>query len=293
MPRKTWIILLALAIPLAGDLPCVANVQGRPEKRDWKTHPAIVELDTKHDIYAVGDPHGDYERLLGILVAAKIIPADPGPPEKVQWQAGQAVLVCTGDLLDKWDQSLRVIALFRSLQAEAARAGGRVVVTLGNHEAEFIADPTTKKVGDFVAELRQQGLNPIEVAAGVDKAGIGVWLRSLPVCARVNDWFFAHAGNTQGQTLAQFRADLEKGIDQGGFAAPVLQNTDSVLQARMHPQPWWEEPGYTAAQSKAMLAKCVHAVGVRHLVIGHQPGKIQFAERHRACRARARCFSAF
>ncbi len=278
MLRKLWTILLALALPLASGLPCPAGIQDRTEKRDWKKNPAIIEVDTKHDIYAVGDPHGDYERLLGVLVAARIVPADPGPPEKIQWQAGQAVLVCTGDLMNKWDQSLRVIALFRSLQAEAARAGGRVVVTMGNHEAEFLADPTAKKVADFANELRRQGVNPKEVAAGTDPAGVGMWLRSLPVGARVNDWFFAHAGNTHGRTLAQLRADLEKGIDQQGFAASVLQNADSILLARMHPEPWWEEPGFTAAQSKANLAKCVLALGVRHLVIGHQPGKIQFAD---------------
>jgi len=36
--------------------------------------PAIVEIDTTHDIYAVGDVHGDYERLISLLIAAKVNP---------------------------------------------------------------------------------------------------------------------------------------------------------------------------------------------------------------------------
>src|SRR4051812_43988564 len=53
--------------------------------RDWQKHPAVVEVDTTHDIYAVGDPHGDYDRLVTVLARAKVIRGDPGPPEKVQW----------------------------------------------------------------------------------------------------------------------------------------------------------------------------------------------------------------
>jgi diadenosine tetraphosphatase ApaH/serine/threonine PP2A family protein phosphatase len=280
MLRKFWRILMALeVILLVGHQSFCAQAQVNAPRRDWKANPAIVEIDTPEDIYALGDVHGDYERLLTVLVAAKIIPGDPGAPEKVQWQAGKAVLVCTGDFINKWNQSLQVIALFRSLQTSAARAGGRFVVTLGNHEADFLAGGLGKKTADFVNDLARQGLKPKDVIAGGDRAGIGAWLRSLPAAARVNDWFFAHAGNTHGRTLAQLRDDLQTGIDKQGYAAAVLQDSDSLLQARMHPQPWWEGEADTGPQSKEKLARCVQALGARHLVIGHQPGKVQFADK--------------
>ena len=250
-----------------------------PLRRDWKKFPAIVEIDTTHDIYAIGDPHGDYERLITLLVSAKIIPTDPGPPEKVKWSAGKAVVVCTGDMIDKWSQSLRVIALFRTLQIEAEKSGGRVVVTLGNHEAEFLAHPHKKKTVEFEKELTARKLKPEVVAAGKDALGIGAWLRSLPAAARVNDWFFVHAGNTHNRTLAELRNDLQSGMDKKGFKATVLSDPDSMLEARLHPRPWWEKVDDSAATSKAKLAKCVHALGVKHLVIGHQPGKVTFAEK--------------
>ena len=193
-------------------------------------------------------------------------------------QAGKSVLICTGDLIDKWHQSTSVIALFRTLQTEAARAGGKVIVTLGNHEAEFLADPTKKKTADFRKELEQHGLKAEDVTAGTDSAGIGKWLRSLPIGVRVNDWFFAHAGHTANRSLAQLRDDIQAGVDKQGFGAPVLADERSILQARMHPHPWWDTPKTTAAESKEVLAKCVHALGVKHLVIGHQPGHITFAD---------------
>jgi hypothetical protein len=266
-------LLAALLVALS-----LAPSSSAQDKRDWKNHPAIVEVDTQEDVYGLGDVHGDYERLLTVLVAAKIIPADPGPPDKVQWQAGKAVLVCTGDFIDKHDQSLRVIALLRALQPVAEKAGGRLVITLGNHEAEFLANPRIKKAAAFVKELEAKSIKPEDVAAGTDAAGIGRWLRSLPLAVRVNDWFFVHAGNTHHRTLPQLRADLQAGMDKNGYQAAVLQDLDSLILARMNPRPWWEKEGDSAAQSKERLKTCVHALGVKHLVIGHAPAEFRFAD---------------
>ncbi len=97
MPRLLFLVV-------AGES---AGAADKPAGREWNKYPAVVEIDTTHDVYAVGDVHGDYERLVTLLVAAKVISADPGPPEKVQWRAGKALLVCTGDIIDKWGQSVR------------------------------------------------------------------------------------------------------------------------------------------------------------------------------------------
>jgi len=270
--------LLLLVLCLCPSASAQTKAQGKSAgiSRDWQKYPAVVEVDTKHDIYAVGDPHGDYERLVTVLAKAKIIAGDPGPPEKVQWTAGKAMLICTGDMIDKGPESLRVIALFRALQPAAQKAGGRVIVTMGNHEATFLADPLAKKAKDFRDELTTKAnLNPAEVAAGKDKLGIGQFLRNLPVAARINEWFFAHAGNTHGRTLKQLRLDLEQDVSTNGFQAKMLQADDSIVEARLKPL-WWQKDTETPAQGRARLASYVKALGVQHLVIGHQPGHYVF-----------------
>src|SRR4051812_37126353 len=59
------LVLLGFVAALLGD---PALVRKMPDQsaggRDWQKYPAVVEVDTTHDIYAVGDPHGDYERLV-------------------------------------------------------------------------------------------------------------------------------------------------------------------------------------------------------------------------------------
>ena len=77
---------------------------------------------------AVGDVHGAYDTFVGILRAAGLLDS------RDRWTGGRAILVQTGDVLDRGDDSRRVLDLLRRLERDAPRAGGRVLPLLGNHE---------------------------------------------------------------------------------------------------------------------------------------------------------------
>jgi len=264
MFRASAIILVSTAILLG---------QAPPVQRDWTQHPAIAQVDTPQDIYVVGDPHADYDRLGAVLAGAKIIATPPEQPEGVNWTAGKAQVIFTGDLIDKGTQSLKVIALVRALQSAAAEAGGQVIVTMGNHEAEFLAVPDGQKTSEFASELTAASLNPADVAAC--QGDLGGFLCALPFAARVNDWFFSHGGNTAGRTLEKLSNDLQAGVDKDGFKTPELIGDDSLLEARLGDAPWFQPNG---ADARATLAAYAKALGVAHIVQGHQPGHVQFAD---------------
>jgi len=230
-------------------------------------------LETQEDVYAVGDPHADYDRLAALLSGAKIIAGVPRSPEVVNWAAGKAVVVFTGDLIDKGPNSLGVIALVRALQKAAAAEGGRVIITMGNHEAEFLATPNEKKVAEFAAELQAAKMSPSDVAAC--QGDLGQFLCNMPFAARVNDWFFAHGGNTAGRTMPALISDLQNGVDKDGFATQQLVGDDSLLEARLGQNPWFEPNN---ADPKTTLTTYAKALGVAHIVQGHQPGKVLFAD---------------
>jgi hypothetical protein len=260
--------------------------------RDWQKYPAIVSVSAPGDLYALGDVHGDYDRLTKLLVATGIIDAIPSSPTAAHWSAGKAVLVCTGDFIDKYNQSLSVIALLRTLQQQAPAAGGLVIVTLGNHEAEFLASKGIgARASDFSDELKHAGISPEDVASGRENGGLGAWLRNLPAGAKVGDWFFCHAGNTAGSSLAGLNKNIEEQITKQGWAAPILSDPNSMLEARMHPRPWWDWDGsepelkdsaassdHDDSRGQARLRQTVEALGAKHLVFGHQPGKIEFLD---------------
>jgi hypothetical protein len=102
-------------------------------------------------IVAVGDLHGDYHAWLDVARDAQLI----GPSG--HWAGGKTVLVQMGDVLDRGDDSLKIVRDLQQLQAEAPRAGGKVVVVLGNHEAMNL-------LGDF------RYTTPGEYAAMVDSS---------------------------------------------------------------------------------------------------------------------------
>ena len=85
-------------------------------------------IETTERVVAVGDVHGAYERFTGILRAAGLI------DQRERWIGGRAILIQTGDIVDRGAHSKRVIDLLRRLERDAARAGGRVYPLLGNHE---------------------------------------------------------------------------------------------------------------------------------------------------------------
>ena len=64
------------------------------------------------------------------------------------WIAGRSLLVQTGDLVDRGNNSLGVIDLFDDLAHQANASGGRVVTLMGNHELMLI------KVRDYCHHVR-------------------------------------------------------------------------------------------------------------------------------------------
>jgi len=215
-----------------------------------------------------------------LLAGAGLISGIPGDPAGVQWSAGKSVLVISGDMIDKWKDSLKVIAAVRALQQSAAAKGGRVIVTMGNHEAEFLADPNGKKTLEFANELKGAGLKPSQVANC--QGDTGQFLCQLPIAARVNGWFFCHAGNTSDRTIPELNAAIEKGFQKKGFASKEFIGDNSILEARLNKKgpgglPWFDN-GDPKTSPKKLLAGYVAKLNVQHLVQGHQPGTVKFPD---------------
>ena len=84
-------------------------------------------------IVAIGDVHGAYDNLVIILQTANLI------DERLRWIGGKTHLVQNGDIVDRGPHSRKAMELLMKLQKPAEKAGGRVHVLIGNHEAMNIA----------------------------------------------------------------------------------------------------------------------------------------------------------
>ncbi len=230
--------------------------------RDWTAHPAVLEIDPAPTaIYAVSDVHGGYDRVVALLARHAVIAQAPSSPATARWTAGSAVLVVTGDLFDKGPAPLEAVDLFRALESGAAAAGGRVVVTLGNHEGEFLFDPENDKAtkSDGVdQEIHARGLEPVAFANGSEPRGL--WLRERPFAVRVGRWFFSHAGDTHGRPVAELERVLRLAVEPHNYDDAEVIGDGSILESRG----WY-------ASDDASGARYAKAVGARHMVFGHQP----------------------
>jgi hypothetical protein len=246
--------------------------------RDWAQFPAIVQIDQADEIFAIGDAHSDFRRLARAMAAAGLIEKATERPEDAKWRAGKAVLVSTGDMIDKGPRALDVLRLYRSVRAQARAAGGNVVILAGNHEAEFLSNPSAPKGREFAAQLTREHINPADV--GACKGEFGELLCSLSFAARAGDWFFSHAGNSSGRTITELAADLEGGFEHDGFRSLQLIGDESILEARLNGEgrKVWIDAGLPARGEKALLAEYAAALGVAHIVEGHVPSPVDFAD---------------
>lgn len=130
---------LGLALFVLGSLVTPAAAQADEERPDTRR------------IVAIGDIHGAIEPLRTILRETKLMDTSG------RWIGDDAVLVQTGDFLDRGAGTFEVVELLRSLQQQAPDDGGEVVILMGNHEGinllrdmryvdeELLAPWTTRK----------------------------------------------------------------------------------------------------------------------------------------------------
>jgi hypothetical protein len=175
----TAVLLLAVLPPSGLDAPVVAAT-------------AASEEPTR--IVAIGDIHGHLDGFVAILQEAGLIDSQQ------RWIGGRAVLVQTGDSTDRGTRVRDVLDLLMSLEEQAARAGGRVITLLGNHE-----------LMNLLGELRD--VTP-------------------EICETFVD---ARSERRQEQAWQQYMRLVSRRSRDGGTLAPVYQRTKDDWMAAWAP----------------------------------------------------------
>lgn len=188
----------------------------------------------------VADVHGAGAAFTSILQRAGII------DEQRRWSGGTAVLVQTGDVMDRGPDVRALLDFLVGLEREAAAAGGRVERLLGNHEVMNLVGHARDATPEIFAAWadrrsdarRERAFADAQRLAGgtLDKAAwlaahppgfveyraafrptgrYGRWLRSKPVVVQIEDTIFMHAGIAPANAPAldaintRVRADLQ------------------------------------------------------------------------------------
>ena len=299
--RHRWAPGAALVVLLL-----VAGVHPVPAAQQPNAWPAC-DLRTTERIVAVGDVHGSYDGLVGILRTAGIIDA------RARWSGGRAILVQTGDVVDRGPDSRKALDLLRRLESEAMRAGGRVYPLLGNHEfmrmvwdwryvsAEEIAAFRTGNSVDlrertfglvFADEMRrakeEQRPPPDEAAfhaqfvkdiplgyietrqAFLPTGEYGKWLRERYAVIRINGIVFLHGG-ISAATAALGCAGINDAVRRDlAVPNPTPEQALAMLSSSETGPLWYR--GLAEEPEPAFapaLTNILELLGARAIVIGH------------------------
>jgi hypothetical protein len=233
---------------------------------DWR-------LPAQPRVVAFGDVHGAFAELTALLEQARLI------DESLDWQGGTTHLVSLGDLLDRGDDSRRVLDLLMKLEGQAAAAGGRVHVVLGNHEVmNLTGDLRYVSAGEFAAfATADEGDGTADEprgfrghrAAFAPGGRYGAWLRNRPALLVIGDTAFVHGGIGPGlgdvATLnARVAAVLATAVDEAALASePAFRDSGPF---------WYRGTALChALVEEPTLAHALAAIGVSRVAIGHTP----------------------
>jgi hypothetical protein len=104
----------------------VAGTQYQPLAQTQALDPCDIR--TSERVVAVGDIHGAHGSFIALLRAAELI------DRRDRWIGKRAILIQTGDVLDRGADSRKTLDLLRRLERDARNAGGQVIPLIGNHE---------------------------------------------------------------------------------------------------------------------------------------------------------------
>jgi hypothetical protein len=207
-------------------------------------------------VVAFADVHGAHEELTTLLRSAGVVDAG------LRWSGGKTHVVSLGDLLDRGADSRKVMDLLMRLQGEAAAAGGRLHVVLGNHEAmNVLGDLRYVDPGEYAAYAAEEdsaerarartaflGRQAGTTAADFERlfppgyfghrrmlgpeGRYGRWILALPVAVKVNDTVYMHGGPSSvlgARNLEQLNRDYRAAL-QNYLAAEAALREAGLLQ---------------------------------------------------------------
>lgn len=221
-----------------------------------------AELKGYQAVWALSDVHGSMSALTGLLSNAKLAAASGG---SLKWNvaASKQLVIAVGDYMNGGPDSVAVVLALRDLQGQAKAAGSKLLVLLGNQEAELLSDPEKETTPEVLKSARpfasQLGLGDKVKPKELAKSAFGDYLRTLPAGAMVGRTLFIHSGDLDEKGPYK-AAEKFAARDQDAYAS--LLGDGSLIGSHN----WWKKAD-RFAKVKDRWAK----VGVSALVIGHDP----------------------
>ena len=216
-------------------------------------------------IAVITDVHGEYDIYLNLLRANGII------DNNFNWHFGKGHLVILGDVFDRGDYVTEILWHLFGLEKQAARAGGKLHLLLGNHElmvlgrAEGYISGKYRNVENISGSYYCDLYSPHSV--------LGNWLRTKPVIISINNILFVHAG----LSTEVIRRDLKIDRINRIFSSQIIGRELLSIEKNEEPSflndengPIWYRGYFTDKNfSERQIDSILTFYEKDHIVIGH------------------------
>lgn len=240
------------------------------DARDWQRDPACITIPHAPRLVAIGDIHGAFKQFADSLETAGMAKRSGSGEFDMTWTGGTSMLVFTGDLTDRGENTKQVYDAVMSLEKQAAADGGHVFPLFGNHEALLLNGTVEKWAKTLTSHKQKWYQNTLDsfTKSGLDfhqaispEGVYGSWIRRRPLFAVINGYMFVHGGlqaEPQGLTAiaTRFRLDMEK----ENFSSGIFMDEKGPLWNR----DWWNDA--------TLVERSLQMMGLRGVVFGHTVG---------------------
>jgi hypothetical protein len=165
-------------------------------------------------VIAIGDIHGQYERMVRMLRSAGVI------DDNLQWSWGDGHLMFTGDIFDRGSGVTEALWLIYRLEKQALKSGGKVHLLLGNHELMIMKNDLRYIANKYYGLTSNLDIEYSDLYSR--ETVIGRWLRTKNCIEIIGNTLFIHAGISPrldslnlapGEINNQFRSYLNNPAD--------------------------------------------------------------------------------
>lgn len=229
------------------------------------TPPTFSTLPDK--IFALSDPHGDFESFIAILQAGQVI------NERYEWCYAKNHVVVIGDIFDRGVDVLPILWLCYKLEREAIYAGGNFHFIIGNHENMVLSGNlkyTDSKYTSLANALKMEYSHFF-----APNTELGNWLRSKNYVEIIGNHLFVHAGISKSMvnkdtSLVAINAIMKRNL---GIGKSKLKDSLEFFLFGNNGPIWYrgmvkdDEKFETFAQT--VLQEILRRYKVNDIIVGH------------------------
>ena len=260
--KNTYVSTAAPTVFNRCNMPAVIYGMETPETK-------ILSYAGDFPVAALSDFHGQYDLMITLLQNNRVI------DENKQWSFGNGHFVITGDIFDRGDKVTEILWFLYDLERQAERVGGKVHLTLGNHEVMVLNGKLRYLASKYHAVSKKLNVD-FESLFGKDTI-LGSWLRSKPVLVKINNMLFAHGGFHPSLAEKNYSLQEINRVFKDNLVESELPNKRKGFAKFLHRRdgPIWyrgyfakernKDNGATAQEIEFLL----NHFKVKHLIVGH------------------------